>query len=137
MEEMTASQVAKREKINNTPSKHVRANLIALCRYVLEPVRKAWGGAIIVTSGYRSPALNARVGGAKTSQHTKGQAVDIKAANGDQLGLLNCIEECMSKDGLKVDQLINEYPDENGVPSWVHVSFRTDNKNRGQKLTIR
>ena len=42
----------------------------------------------------------------------------------------------IKESGLPFDQLINEYPDKNGVPSWIHVSFTTSRKNRGQVLTL-
>ena len=133
LEEFTASTNAKKLGISNEPTALHIENMRALCEDVLEPLRKLWGGALIITSGYRSAALNAKTKGASsTSQHCKGEAADIKPANGDTLGLLRVLRNS----GLRYDQLINEYPDKNGVPSWVHVSYRRSGKNRGQFLII-
>ena len=57
-------------------------NLERLVSRVLDPLREAWGSPIIVTSGYRCPELNARVGGVKTSYHPRGMAADIRPRNG-------------------------------------------------------
>lgn len=77
LEEMTASQTAKRLKIDNTPNAEAVKNLSALCRLILEPLRKAAKRPLIINSGYRSLKLNAEVGGASTSLHRKGRAADI------------------------------------------------------------
>ena len=53
-------------------------NLIALTEKILDPARGALGHAIHVNSGYRCPKLNGAVGGARTSQHLTGEAVDIE-----------------------------------------------------------
>ncbi len=133
LEELTASKTANDLGIKNDPKPEHVNNLRALCENVLEPLRKIWGGAIVVKSGYRCAELNAKIKGASsTSQHCKGEAADIKPANGDTLGLFRILKNS----GLRFDQLINEYPNENGVPSWVHVSFTTKRKNRGQVLII-
>ena len=64
---MIASSTAKAKKIDNTPTTEVKKNLEKLCQEVLQPIRDKYGRAITVTSGYRSPKLNAAVGGVKTS----------------------------------------------------------------------
>lgn len=131
--EFTASTNAKRFGIDNKPTAEHIENMRALCVNILEPLRQMWGGAIEITSGYRCAELNAKTNGASsTSQHCKGEAADLKPANGDTLGLFRVLKNS----GLRFDQLINEYPDANGVPSWVHVSFTTKRKNRGQVLII-
>ena len=68
-------------KTFTTLLKEVKENLEKLCKEVLQPIRDKYGKAITVTSGYRSPKLNAAVGGVKTSQHVLGQAVDIKCTS--------------------------------------------------------
>lgn len=65
--ELCASSTAKARGIDNTPPAHVKANLTRLVDNVLDPVRRIWGKAITVNSGYRSPALNEAVKGAKSS----------------------------------------------------------------------
>ena len=62
----------------NEPSEDVRTALLRLHRLVLHPAREALGRPVIVTSGYRSPEVNARVGGAPNSKHVSGEAVDVR-----------------------------------------------------------
>lgn len=133
MEEMLESDTAAAMGIKNEPTKQHKANLKALAVHILEPIREKWGSAIVVSSGYRSKELNDVIPRAsKTSQHCKGEAADIRPLDGRKLELFNMIKVS----GLPFDQLINEYPDKNGVPSWIHVSFTTSRKNRGQVLTL-
>lgn len=110
----------------NVLPKHLEGNLRALAENVLQPARDALG-AIEVTSAYRSPAVNKAVGGAKTSQHVQAQAADLKYSGGNDVLLEWLLEN------VEYDQIINEYPDANGVPAWVHVSY-SEGKNRKQKL---
>ena len=78
---------------------------------------------IEISSGFRSLQVNKMIGGSKTSQHTKGEAMDIKIGSKG----FNFI-----KDKLEFDQLIWEFGnDEN--PSWVHVSYKKG-RNRKQVL---
>jgi D-alanyl-D-alanine dipeptidase len=112
--------------LDNTPSEEEIENLRLLCVNVLQPARDALG-PIKVTSGFRSPAVNAKVGGAPSSQHVKGQAVDLMMSGG-QKKLLDWIIA-----NVEFDQIISEFPDKNGNPAWVHVSF-AEGKNRMQKL---
>lgn len=61
----------------NSPSAGELEALADLCARVLEPVRAALGVPLRVTSGYRSPAVNAAIGGARASQHLRGEAADL------------------------------------------------------------
>jgi uncharacterized protein YcbK (DUF882 family) len=63
--------------IDNTVPKALLPNIQALCENVLEPLRLHFDIPIYISSGYRCPALNSSVNGAKKSQHMKGQAADI------------------------------------------------------------
>ena len=74
---MTASATALREGIDNRPSKCAYHLLHVLVEQLLDPIREAWGGSIIVTSGYRCKQLNELVGGTKYSHHILGCAADI------------------------------------------------------------
>lgn len=112
--------------LDNTPSEEEIENLRSLCVNVLQPARDALG-PIKVTSGFRSPAVNAKIGGAPSSQHVKGQAADLMMSGG-QKKLLDWIIA-----NVEFDQIISEFPDKNGNPAWVHVSF-AEGKNRMQKL---
>jgi zinc D-Ala-D-Ala carboxypeptidase len=124
LSEFTRSATASRFNIPNTPSSVEIANLRALARNVLQPIRDHFGSPIIITSGYRSPALNKAIRGSVNSQHSKGQAADFTVAN------KTLIETCrFINRNLIFDQLILEFD------SWIHVSYTTGS-NRKQLLTI-
>jgi hypothetical protein len=77
LEEFTRSQTAKNRGISNKPLESHLANLRKLAA-TLEKVRALVGKGVIVTSGYRSPALNKAVGGVATSHHAQGFAADFR-----------------------------------------------------------
>ncbi len=112
--------------VNNTPEASAVDNLIALVDRVLDPLRERYGKPIRVTSGYRSKEVNKRVGGAPTSQHTKGEAVDFVCE--DMKAAFEIIRE-----HLPFDQLIWEKGDSR-QPQWIHVSFRRNGHNRKEVL---
>ena len=74
-----------------------------LCQKVLQPLRDKFGSAIIVNSGYRSPAVNKAVGGVPTSQHVRGEAADITAGSKERNKRLFEILKT-----IEVDQTIDE-----------------------------
>jgi hypothetical protein len=119
LKELTTSETATRKGLDNTPNETVIANLKTLAENILQPVREHYGKSVKVNSGYRSPEVNASVGGSKTSDHCKGQAADIEitgVANGD---LAKYIAE-----NYKFTQVILEFYTQ-GIPDsgWVHVSY--------------
>jgi len=123
LEELTFSITANNHGINNTPNAEVKAALKRLAVEVLQPIREAWCQPIVITSGYRCPALNKAVGGVKNSQHVLGQAADIKAANpADNGKLFACIKRLVQSKKINVGQLIWEYGSRT-CPKWVHVSL--------------
>ena len=71
------SNTAKRKSIDNTPNEIQVLSMKLLADKVFEPLRKWVGGPIKVNSFFRSVALNESIGGAASSQHCKGQAIDI------------------------------------------------------------
>ena len=127
--ELTQSQTAARLGIDNSPPPHVLANLTKTAGY-MEEVRALLGSKpILVSSGYRSPQVNAAIGAKDTSAHVLGWAVDFTCPGfGTPLEVARQIEEWAPKVGLKFDQLIHEFR------SWVHISFNPNA--RGQLLTI-
>lgn len=130
LHELTRSQTAARLGINNTPPANLVVKLRDLCVHILEPVRSHYGVPIMPSSGYRSPALNAAVGGSKTSRHPKGEAVDFEVA-----GVSNYDLAVWVRDNLVFDQLILEcYTVGKPESGWVHVSYRAG-VNRNQVLT--
>lgn len=126
--ELTRSATANRLGIDNTPSEAIRKNLEKLINTVLDPLREAWGAPIIVTSGYRCPALNRAVKGSKTSQHVLGQAADLKTV-GDKLEnnkkLFELAKKMIEDGRIVVGQLIDEYGYD-----WVHISTVGGHKNQ-------
>ena len=44
----------------------------------LQQLRDLAGKPVIITSGYRNPAYNQKVGGSPTSRHLRGEAADIQ-----------------------------------------------------------
>lgn len=134
--ELTKSATANRKGIDNTPSALIKERLEALINNVLDPLREKWGAPIIVTSGYRCPALNKAVGGASGSQHMKGEAADIRTVSDkpeDNMKLL----KCLMTSGIIWDQVICEYPDSKGNPNWIHISYKKGGKNRMKKTTCK
>lgn len=127
--ELTASPTARRLKIDNTPSREVVGRLTLLVENVLDPLREAYGQPIIVTSGYRCPALNKAVGGVKNSQHILGEAADIRTVSDKPEDNRRLFNLCRTLK-LPFDQLIDEY----GY-NWIHVSFSP--RHRRQVLHIR
>lgn len=119
IEEMYASQTAKRLGIDNKPNVQHMINLVYLCAYVLEPLRVAMNEPIKIGSGYRCRKLNKAVGGVDNSQHTKGQAADL-CVDGDLKKGRRWFEYI--RDHLPFDQLIWEKNPKIGS-CWVHVSF--------------
>jgi uncharacterized protein YcbK (DUF882 family) len=119
LSEFTRSATARRLGIKNEVSSQQLSNLMLLCRYVLEPLRKRFGQPIYVNSGYRSQELNRAVGGAVKSFHIYGRAADIRAANlSDNNTLYALIKELR----LPVHELLKEQVIK-GIPTWIHVAI--------------
>lgn len=125
--DFTLAEMTKtKKKMSNIPNETQIQNLIALCTNVLQPSRDELGFKLFISSGFRSPGVNAATGGASTSQHLKGEAADVICA--DNAKLFNYI-----KDNLLFDQLIWEYGNDK-QPAWVHVSYSTT---RARKMILR
>ncbi len=77
IEELVKSASAERLAIDNTPPRAAQQMLTVLVEQLLDPIRRRYGAPIIVTSGYRCPALNTAVGGVANSHHIVGCAADI------------------------------------------------------------
>ena len=127
--EVLRSESAKRNGISNTPTKEHLANLTSIALNVFQPIRDNFLVPIHISSGYRSLALNKAVGGSNTSQHSKGQALDIDM---DGTKITNKQIFDFIKDNIEFDQLIWEFGTDKN-PDWVHVSY-AKGKNRKQIL---
>jgi zinc D-Ala-D-Ala carboxypeptidase len=129
--EITRSDTAKRQGIDNTPTAEHLENFKLLADKVFEPIREHFKTPIFISSGYRSKALNSFIKGSLSSQHCTGQAIDIDmdGSNGE---VTNRMVFDFIKNKLDFDQLIWEFGTDFN-PDWVHVSY-VKGKNRKQKL---
>lgn len=102
--EMTKSQTAELQNIDNTPNEKVIGNLKKVM-YILDMVRVYIGKPILINSGYRCKKLNELVGGVQNSMHTKGLAADFRTKEKEDI---NTMFEFLKKNqkNFKVEELI-------------------------------
>ena len=124
------SNTAKRKGIDNTPSEAQVEAMRLLAEKIFEPLRKWVGGPIKVNSFFRSETLNESIGGASSSQHCKGQAIDIDDVYGRKTNadMYHWIQQ-----NLDYDQMIWEFGTDM-QPNWIHVSYVSEEKNRNKCL---
>lgn len=128
--EVIRSETAKRRGVSNIPTDAHIANFKLLAEKVFQPIRDHFGVPIHISSGYRSAALNKAIGGAASSQHCTGEAIDIDM---DGTSVTNAQIFNYIKDNLEFDQLIWEFGTDTN-PDWVHVSYESTGKQRKQIL---
>ena len=157
--ELTESATARQRDIANIPPPEAVENLKRLCKGTLEPLRKALGLPVIITSGYRCKELNNIVNrSSKTSQHMLGQAADFYISDdGSRFSDLKVQSDQRSmtrlkvqgQSDLKVDDkvlgrrellimgfrliILNEDIDYDQLilyPTFIHVSYVSRSKNR-------
>ena len=133
LKELTASQYADRNGIDNTPAEEELANLKLLVVNCLQPIRDILVRPLTVTSGFRCKELNAKIGGVKNSQHVKGQAVDIECFSLSTKELFDFIKSS----GVEFDQLILEFhKPEKPNSGWVHLSWKnTGNRKKAFEVS--
>ena len=124
------SNTAMRRGLDNTPTDEQLANMRLLAEKVFEPLREWVGGPIKINSFFRGLPLNTAIGGAKSSQHMKGQAMDIDDTFGHAT---NAEMYEWIKENLDFDQMIWEFGDDKN-PNWVHVSYVSNTSNRNRCL---
>ena len=126
LSEITHSNTAKRLGIDNEPTETHLQNMQNLVDNLLQPLRDAVG-PIRISSGYRNPSLNRAIGGSRSSQHCKGQALDIQFW---EMGQMNnkVIYDFILDSNMEFDQMINEFDF-----AWIHISLK-DKGNRKQVL---
>ena len=124
------SNTAKRLGIENVPDAKQIENMKALAENIFEPLRLWVGGAIKVNSFFRSEDLNKAIGGASSSQHCKGQAIDLDDVYGHAS---NAEMYDWIKENLSFDQLIWEFGTDMN-PNWIHVSYVSEEDNRKRCL---
>lgn len=115
--ELTRSDTAAARGIDNAPGSEHLANLQRLAA-TLEQVRALLGQPMLISSGYRSPALNRAVGGSSTSDHSNGLAADFTSP---RFGAVRQVCEAIQASGIAFDQLIYEQ----GNTEWVHLGIGT------------
>lgn len=145
LSEFIASRTAREHGIDNTPPAEAVENLRALCVHTLEPLRQALGLPIIITSGYRTKALNhLLVNHSVKSQHMNGEAADFYVAEPKDLNLepltlnpatptrrdllIKAFRQIITDDAIAFDQLII-------YPSFIHVSYVRNRRKNRSKLT--
>jgi len=124
------SSTAKREQIDNTPGPSQIESMKLLAEKIFQPLRKWVGGPVKVNSFFRSAALNSKIGGASSSQHCKGQAMDIDDVYGCKS---NAEMYTWIKENLSFDQMIWEFGTDT-QPNWLHISYVSEEDNRNKCL---
>lgn len=169
LNEFLRSSTAERDeaiaKEQFNPPEHVVANLAYLCGTTLQPIRDVIGAPLRITSGYRCPSLNEKIGGSKYSQHMQGQAADVQlpdrflrhpasrrirekirqrvqAITGRPLredinaNFWLFAYVCLRIDHLDIDQVIHEFGAGYGQPAWVHIAASAGDRDKRQILTL-
>ena len=131
LSEFSISATAMQKGISNEIPETVKPAVRALVLNLLQPICDRTGWRDKINSGYRCPALNAAVGGAATSQHTKGEAADnvfyvVKSDGGYNVAPIDVLREVIAA-GLDFDQMI-------AYPTFVHLSYVEGRPNRKQVL---
>lgn len=120
LSEFVVSTTASRKGINNTPNAAVIKNIQDSVDNLFQPVRDALDKVMIINSGYRCPKLNEAVGGASTSAHKYGFAIDfICPSFGTPQQIVNFLSKFLKSNNIKFDQCIVEFN------SWVHLSWKS------------
>jgi len=123
LSEITHSNTAKRLGIKNEPTETHLQNMQHLVDDLLQPLRDAVG-PIRISSGYRNPSLNRAIGGSRSSQHCKGEALDLQFWKAGEINN-KVIYDWILQSGLKFDQMINEFDF-----AWIHVSLKAKDNRR-------
>ena len=140
LSEFTKSSTAMKHGIKNEPASEQVDNLRSLCQGCLEPLREALGLPVVITSGYRTKALNSMLAhSSERSQHMLGQAADFYVAEPKDLnlepGTLNPVKPSRRELLIKAFRLIilDESIDYDQLilyPSFIHVSYVSRERNR-------
>ena len=123
----------------NKPDSDEVFKLTELALHILQPIRDRWG-ALKITSGFRSYAVNSAAGGVPTSQHCFGEAADFVPLEPIPGFKMEHVIDAMideifvwivRESGLKFGQCINEH---RGASHWIHVSLPRDGKENQEAL---
>lgn len=113
-EELTITSKIPYKLLNSLLAKQYIKNMAILANYLLEPARAILNAPLIITSGYRCPALNKEIGGSATSQHLNATAADFIVK--DSRSLEDIFIKLKESPFLNYGQLILE-------KSWIHISL--------------
>ena len=131
LDEFTASPTALKHGLTNVPPPEAVENLRALCVHTLEPLREAIDLTVIISSGFRTKALNnLLVHSSSTSQHMRGQAADFYVGKGSREELIKAFHQILIDPKIDFDQLIL-------YPRFIHVSYVSKERNRRGILLAR
>jgi hypothetical protein len=131
IQELTYSATAKKYNIDNTPNEIQKEHLEELISF-MNGVRKAWGGAILVSSGFRCEELNEKVGGAKSSGHKYGWAADLIPANNKKLQFFEFFKTYLEDKAF--DELIFETNSKGST--WVHFALKGKDGRQRRKIKM-
>jgi zinc D-Ala-D-Ala carboxypeptidase len=123
--EFERSEAAVKHGIANKMNEFETQRAKELCENVFEPIRAYLNKPIRINSGFRSAAVNKRIGGAKTSQHVLGEAMDLDLHDRELFEWII--------DNIDFDQAIYEGGNDSGA-DWFHISYR---KGRNRKQALR
>lgn len=142
IQEFTRSTTATRYGYKNEPSAAHRRNIVEFVETLLDPLREAWAKLcaaehygtpqLRVSSGYRGWALNAAIGGAKSSAHCVGFAVDLVPMNEHLREFKVFCREWLADKAF--DQMISEYENNKGVPRWIHIGYKDQQGGQRRQL---
>lgn len=136
LSELLKSDTALSKKIENLPTWEGVEKLNKLVVEYLDPLREAWGSAITITSGYRSPNLNKAVGGVSNSSHQYYEAVDLQPKDTSVKGVetfFNFIKNYFTDNDVIVDQCFIE---KSGSTTWVHLGISPRMRNQYGELRV-
>ena len=131
LEELTVSDYAARNGLDNTPGNDHLMNLRRLAAF-LESLRALLGKSISINSAYRSPEVNTAIRGSKTSQHCFGTAADIRVG-----GMVpDQVVKKIIESTLPYDQVIREFSDPVRGGGWTHVSIPNSKDGKPRKMAL-
>lgn len=128
--EFLRSQTASRRGIPNIPNEDQIARMSALCVNVLEPTRAHFGRPVLISSGFRSLALNTAIGGSPTSQHPKGEAADWEIPGIPNPEVAEWVHRHLNYDQLILECYIPGQPNS----GWIHTGY-SGAPHKNQELT--
>lgn len=131
LQELTYSATAKKHNIDNTPTEEVKENLNELIEF-LDGVRKAWGSALLVSSGFRCEELDEKIGGVKTSAHKIGYAVDLVPANNKKMKFFEFMKEYLKDKSF--DECLLESNSQGAV--WLHFALKSIQGKQRKKVKM-